>query len=186
MMTRTKPPRDSEPDRVAESAATSKSGNPEFRRAWVACVAFALLAVLTACGASRQERQEDLEGEIRTVLLEYLPALGEAYASADSNALLGLAADKERAAVEKRIQDLLQEGRVLHPTFKELTVEEVNDWNWANAFVTTVEVWDLRVYASGFEDGDPISQELGQRQRVQYQLKRDDGGWLVLFRAIQE
>lgn len=164
-------------------ARTALAGSPV---AVALLVAGLLAGSLSGCGGSAEERQEDLRQEIHAFLLEYLPKLGEAYSLGDADVLEGLAAGKELSAVDKRIRDILAQGRILHPTFRELTVEEVNDWNWANAFVTTVEVWDLRVYASGFEDGEPISEELGERQRVRYQLKREGDRWLVLFRTIQE
>ncbi len=68
--------------------------------------------------------------------------------------------------------------------FKDLAIEDINVWSYSNAYVTTVETWDLRVYSTGSEQ--LLSQERSQRTRVKYQLKRSDEGWLVLFRTIVE
>ncbi|MFQ5350177.1 MAG: IMS domain-containing protein, partial [Thermoanaerobaculia bacterium] len=94
-----------------------------------------------------------------------------------------LAAQKEIAAIEKRISDLADQGRILDPTFRQLTVEEVTIFNYANAYVTTVEVWDLRSLATGSRE--QLAEDIGQSTRVKYQLKREGGGWKVLFRAKQ-
>ena len=75
--------------------------------------------------------------------------------------------------------------------FLSFTVEQVNIWNYANAFVTTIEVWDLRVFTDG---GTQLSEELGQRSRVKYQMKRVDSmefeegeeEWLILHREIDQ
>jgi len=99
------------------------------------------------------------------------------------NAILeGFAVEKEIAGLEKRANDLLAEGRVIRPTPKSLVVESVETWGYANAFATTVEVWDLRVYAAGTDV--LLSETLDQRNRVKYQLQRQDDTWLVLFREL--
>ncbi len=121
---------------------------------------------------------------MRAALELYLPRLGEAYATGDLEPLRGLAAEKEIAAIEKRIIDLAASGRVLEPTFRTLTVEDVTVFNYANAYVTTVEVWDLRSLATGSRQ--PLAEEIGQSNRVKYQLKREGDSWRVLFRTIQE
>ena len=54
----------------------------------------------------------------------YLPRLGQAYATGDLEPLEGLAAQKEIAAIAKRINDLAEQGRVLEPTFRQVTIEE--------------------------------------------------------------
>ena len=69
------------------------------------------------------------------------------------------------------------------PTFRQVTVEDVNVWNYSNAFVTTLEVWDLQILAVGTEE--VLAEELAQRNRVKYQLKREEDHWRVLFRTIQ-
>jgi hypothetical protein len=97
--------------------------------------------------------------------------------------LEGVAVEKEIAGLEKRIGDLLAEGRVIRPTPKSIVVEDIETWGYANAYATTVEVWDLRVYASG--TGVLLSETLDQRNRVKYQLQRSDDTWLVLFRELQ-
>ena len=97
--------------------------------------------------------------------------------------LEGYAAEKEIAGMEKRVDDLLLESRVIRPTVKSVEVEDVQIWNYANAFVTTREVWDLRVYAAGTDT--LLSEAPDQHNRVKYQLKREGtDGWLVLFREL--
>jgi hypothetical protein len=147
-----------------------------------ACLLLLTLAV-AACGATKEQREVDRE-EIRGDLEAYLPVLGEVYASGDLSLLEGRAAEKEISRIHKRIEDLSVQGRRLVPTFRNLTVEEVNVWNYSNCYVTTMEVWDLEVRATGTEQ--VLSQQLEQANRVKYQLKREDGRWRVLFRTIQQ
>jgi hypothetical protein len=61
-------------------------------------------------------------------------------------------------------------------------VESVETWRHVNAFTTTVEVWDLRVYAAGTDV--ILSETIDQRNRVKYQLQRQGERWLVLFREL--
>jgi hypothetical protein len=96
--------------------------------------------------------------------------------------LTGVAAEKEVAGLEKRVRDLLAEGRVIRPAPKSLQVESVETWRHVNAFTTTVEVWDLRVYAAGTDV--ILSETIDQRNRVKYQLQRQGERWLVLFREL--
>jgi hypothetical protein len=121
--------------------------------------------------------------EIQAALETYLPLLGEVYATGDLSLLEGLAAEKEIARVHKRIEDLSFQGRRLVPTFRSLTVEDSNVWNYSNCYVTTLEIWDLEIRATGADQ--VLSTQLEQPNRVKYQLKRDDGRWRVLFRTIQ-
>jgi hypothetical protein len=141
---------------------------------------FALAAL--ACGSAEEQQKVDTES-IAAALKAYLPRLGEAYSSGDTSALQGLAAQKEIAAIEKRISDLADQGRILEPSFRELTIEEATVFNYANAYVTTVEVWDLRSLATGSRQ--QLAEDMGQRNRVKYQLKREGDSWRVLFRAKQ-
>ncbi len=142
-----------------------------------------VLFVLVSCG-SAETRQEVEKGKIQANLETYLPLLGEAYATGNLEKLQPWVAQKEVARVRKRIEDLGQQGRTLVPTFRQLTIEDINVWNRANAYVTTVEVWDLRVLATGTDQ--VLSEEIAQSNRVKYQLKRGEGRWRILFRTIQE
>jgi len=136
-----------------------------------------------ACGPSA-ERQEVNRDEIKADLEVYLPLLGEAYATGNLEPLREWAVEKEMSRVMKRLDDLVSQGRRLVPTFRQITIEDVNVWNYSNAFVTTVEVWDLQILATGTEN--VLAEELGQRNRVKYQLKREEDHWRGLFRTIQE
>lgn len=140
--------------------------------------------VLTACGGAAGPKDEVSRQEIEDTLTSYLPLLGEAYASGDLEPLRPYAAEKEISRVFKRVQDLSYQGRTLVPTFRQLTIEDVNVWNYSNAYVTTHEVWDLVVYATGSEN--VLAEEYEQPNRVKYQLKREGDQWRVLFRTIQE
>ena len=86
--------------------------------------------------------------------------------------------EKEIAVMEKRIEDLLrrESGQTACP----IAPKSVQDrggreriFNYANAFVTSLETWDLRVYAAGTARG-PAPEALDQRNRVKYQMKRRD------------
>ncbi len=141
------------------------------------------LVLLIGCGRSAGRQEVDRQA-IQADLEAYLPLLGQAYAAGELEPLRMGAAVKEVARVGKRINDLAALGRVLSPSFRQLTVEKVNVWNYANAYVTTLEVWDLQVLATGTDT--VLSEEKGQTNRVQYQLKREQGRWRILFRSIQE
>ncbi len=142
-----------------------------------------LLVLVAACGPSDEQVEADTES-IRAALETYLPLLGEAYSTGDLEPLRPYVAEKEVAAIEKRIRELYAQGRVLEPVFRNVTVEDVTVFNRANAYVTTVEVWDLRSLAPGSRE--VLAEEIEQSNRVKYQLKRDGDGWRVLFRTIQE
>ena len=146
-------------------------------------VLLVMLVLVVGCDSSKGPSPED-SAAIEKMLLEYLPLLGQAYATGDLGILRPYAVEKEVARLYKAIGDLMsQENRVVEPTLQSLTVEQITVWNYANAFVTTIEVWDLKVLASGT---DRITSEVaGQRNRVRYQLKRRDDGWKVLYREIE-
>ena len=146
--------------------------------------ALALLLVLGCSDAAQQVDEEETKKEIETTLQAYLPLLAEAYATGDLEPLRPWAAEKEMARIYKRVEELAAQGRILVPTFRQVTVEELNVWNYSNAYATTIEIWDLEVHASGSDQ--ILSQEYEQSNRVKYQLKRDDDRWRVLFRTIQE
>ena len=143
----------------------------------------AMLVLLVAC-SSGESGESSARQEIEQMLGEYLPVLAEAYSEDDPLRLSEWVAEKEVARVHKRIEELAAQGSMLKPTFQSVTVEDVKIWGNANAFVTTVEVWDLRSVAVG---SDQLIQEVeGQVNRVRYQLKKDQGRWRVLFRTIAE
>lgn len=146
-----------------------------------------LVLVLAAFGFGCQDTEnvspED-EAAIEQLLTEYLPKMASAYATGELEVLRGLAAEKEMATLYKRINDLMNnEGRVVVPTLDSFEIEQITIWNYANAFVTTLEVWNLEVQAAGSEQ--VLSSVEGQRNRVTYQLKRREDRWQVLYRAIQ-
>lgn len=142
-----------------------------------------VLPALAACRPSETTRAAEMEG-IRQSLQAYLPRLGEAYATGDATLLEGYAVEKEVASVARRIRELAHQGILLEPTLKELTLEEVEVWSHANAYATTVEVWDIRELTVG--SGTLISEELNQRSRVKYQLKREGDRWLILYRQLEK
>ncbi len=151
-------------------------------RALRSIVSLLLLATAFGCGPSEKQQQVNTES-ITAALEVYLPRLGQAYSTGDLTPLEGLAAQKEIAAIEKRISDLADQGRIVEATFRELTIEEATVFNYANAYVSTVEVWDLRSLATGSRQ--QLAEDIGQSNRVKYQLKREGDSWRVLFRAKQ-
>ena len=118
------------------------------------------------------------------MLSEYLPILADAYREDDPLRLSEWVAEKEVARVHKRIEELADQGSSLQPTFRSVTVEDVRIWGNANAFVTTLEVWDLKSVAIG--TGMVVQEIDSQVNRVRYQMKKDQGRWRVLFRTIAE
>ena len=143
----------------------------------------ALLGPTLACSPSAEERAADRE-EIESFLREYLPKMAEAYRTGETEPLAPYAAEKERKAIEKRVRERAKQGMVLAPALESVEVEDVRVWSAVNAYVTTVEVWDLRVLASGTEE--VVRQEMDQPNRVKYQLKRDDGRWRVFWRQLEK
>lgn len=138
-----------------------------------------------ACGGEASESHHEVDRqEIQTALEVYLPLLGEAYATGNLAPLEPYAAQKEISTVHRRVEDLAVQGRTLVATFRTLTIEDVNVWNYSNAFVSTSEIWDLVVYATGTDQ--VLAEEREQPSRVKYQLKREGNGWRVLYRGIQE
>lgn len=147
-------------------------------------VALGLVGLLVAgCGPSAEREAVD-RAAIEEDLREYLPLLARAYRTGNTSILEEHAALKERASIDKRHADLERQGQILAPELDSLTVEGVTVWNRVNAYVTTVEVWDVRVLATGTET--VVREELDQANRVRYQLKRDNDRWRVLMRQLEE
>ena len=146
----------------------------------------ALILVATTlfgCGSAEEKQAADWDSVAQALEL-YLPKLGEAYTTGSTSVLEGYAAPKEMARIDKRIQELIGAGRTLEPEFLELTVEKVDVWGYANAFVNTVEVWNIRSYATGTHA--LVGEDLAKRNRVKYQFKREGEKWLVLYRTISD
>jgi hypothetical protein len=153
------------------------------RRVAVSC-ALLLLVTLTACGGPTPEETAADEEEIEAFLEEYLPRLAEAYRTGDASGLEPYAAAKEQATIEMRARALAKGGEVLAPVLDSVQVEDVRVWQSVNAYVTTLEVWDIRTYATGTEN--VVREQLDQANRVKYQLRRKDGRWRVFWREIQK
>lgn len=142
------------------------------------------LVLLLACGGGTDGVDPEVRQEIEALLEAYGPKLAEAYAGNDPSVLEGLAAPREIAAIEKRLNDIRLEGQRLEPSFQSVTIEDLQVWSYANAYVTTQEIWDLRTYATGSDQ--ELTERLAERNRVKYQLKKIDGEWTVLFRTLLE
>lgn len=159
--------------------------SPARRRNLFPILACCLLLSLVLQGCGEVGGSEEVSRqEIETVLREYLPKLGQAYALRDVSILEGLAVPKELSRIQLRTDELTASGRVYEPDFKEVTVEDVSVWNYSNAFVTTFEVWDVRSFTLGTRI--PVNESLGQRNRVKYQVKRKDAGWVILYRELDQ
>jgi hypothetical protein len=146
-----------------------------------AAVAGIVLTSLAACGRSAKDVEAD-RAAIQQLLEAYLPALAEAYATGEVAGLEPYAAQKEVLSTLKRIRDLAGEGRQVRPRFKQLTLERVDVYQHSNAYVSTVETWDIEVYAAGSDR--QLSAQPDQINRVRYQLKRTDHGWQILYREL--
>ncbi len=144
-----------------------------------------LVASHLALGCTPPEvKDAAVKAEIQAFLEEYLPALGTAYAQSDPYLIKSFVAPKEIARVGKRLQELAAKGQVYAPTVRTITIESVHVWNNSNAFVSTVEIWDVQRLAAG--TGILIDESLEQPNRIKYQMKRDENGWRVLYRTIAE
>lgn len=143
-----------------------------------------LLAGLSGCGGPAPEEEAATKAEIQAFLEEYLPKLAEAYRTGDASLLAPYAAEKEQKSIERRARELAKGGEVLAPKLDSVEVEDVRTWQKVNAYVTTVEVWDVRTYATGSER--VVREQLDQSNRVKYQLQRHDGRWRVYWREVQK
>ncbi len=142
-----------------------------------------LLAMVGLAGCGKPDPEVARE-ELEQALRAYLPKLGEAYATRNPYALADVAVEKEQFRVRRRIEELTAQGMIYEPEFKDLTIEWSSSWSYSQAAVTTLEVWDVRSYALGSHT--LVSEVLDQRNRVKYQLKRKETGWVVLYRDLQE
>ena len=159
-------------------------------RARIVCLSSTLrwilvIAPLLAIGCTPPEvRDAAVKVEIQAFLEEYLPALGAAYAQPDPYQIKPYVAQKEIARVGKRLEELAARGQVYAPTVRTITIESVTVWNNSNAWVSTVEIWDVQRSAAG--TGLFIGESLDQPHRVKYRMKRGDKGWRVFYRMIVE
>ncbi len=142
----------------------------------------ALALLLTACQASVEEQAIDRQQVLET-LKDYLGLLSEGYSTGDLEPMRRLAAEKEVATVAKLVGDYAAKGMRIEAQLKEITLEDLTVWSANNAYATTVEVWDLRKRDVGTDR--LLSEALGRRHRVKYQLKRRPDGWQVLYRQAR-
>lgn len=147
-------------------------------------LAFVVIALQLACGEGKVAESARNKDDIQEFLEDYLPILAKAYSTGDVQSLKGFAAEKEMAYIRKYLEKLSDSGRILEPSFEHATIEDFNVWNNSNAFVTTVEVWDVRMFATGSHT--LLGEDIGRSDRVKYQLKRKDGRWRVLYRSKQD
>lgn len=139
--------------------------------------------LMMGCGETAAKAEVNRQ-ELEALLRNYLPLLGQAYAERDSSVLEDLAVPKEMARIDLRIEELTAAGRIYEPEFKEVTVEDISVWNYSNAFVTTLEVWDVRSFTVGSHL--LLNESLAQRNRVKYQVKRKDDSWVILYRELDQ
>ena len=145
--------------------------------------ACALLATVALLGCSESvEDADEARVEIKAFLEEFLPALGRAYAERNAYLVEDFVAQKEISRIGKRLSELSAQGQVYEPTVQTITIEDVNIWSHSNAYVTTLEIWDVRRLAAGTDQ--VLTEVQDQPNRVKYQMKRDIDGWRVLYRTI--
>lgn len=144
-----------------------------------------LLLLVVGCGGTfSSETTEEERTAVRQTLERYLPLLARTYATSDTTPLESYAAQREVATVQKRLSELGARGERLEPEFQGLSLESVNLASHTSAYATTLEVWDLRLYSTS--GGDPVVEAIGQRNRVKYQLKREEGRWIILYRELEQ
>lgn len=153
------------------------------RRALLAAALLGALALGACAQASPEDEAEDREA-IQAFLEEYLPRMAEAYRTGEVEGLDPYAAAKEQEEILRMVRELAKAGEVLAPELESVQVEDITVWNEVNAYVTTVEVWDVRTFATGTER--VVRERLAQPNRVKYQLKRERGRWRVFWREIEQ
>jgi hypothetical protein len=136
-----------------------------------------------SCAGPKETSEADQQA-IEAAIRSYLPKFAQAYATGDVGLLEGLAAAKEISSLDRRIRELAEEeGRVVVPNFRDLQVEQIRVWGHSNAFATTLEEWDLVVAAAG--SMHELSRVEGQRNRVRYQLQREEASWTIMYRTTE-
>ena len=136
--------------------------------------------LVSSCGAPSEQDLSEAREEIRATLMEYLPEMAEAYRTGDVGPLEDYTTQKERAILDKHITELEQRGRTMDTELLELTIEDLNLVSYANAYVTTVEYWDVASYAVGTDR--VLGEDPRQFSRVRYQLKREGDRWKIMAR----
>jgi hypothetical protein len=135
---------------------------------------------LWSCGAPSEKELSEARKEIRATLMEYLPKMAEAYRTGDVTPLEGYTTQKERAILKKHIADLEKQGLTMDTKLLNLTIEDLNLVNYADAYVTTVEDWHVTTYAVGTDR--VVGEDPRQNSRVRYQLQRKRDHWTILAR----
>lgn len=158
---------------------TIPPARPRRAAALAAAAALVLLAALGACRPAEEEVAIEEEA-IRGVIDRYADLLSKAYAFTDSSLLEPVASQREQAAVEVNIRQLAERGQRIATDLKEMQIEDIGMSDLDNAYVQTFELWEIRVMDLGSER--VVSVDPNQRNRVRYQLKRQDGEWRVLWR----
>ena len=126
------------------------------------------------------------EREVFQARLEaYAPVLSEAYATGNIEVLRDFAVERVLAQVEKRVQDLAVAGMLVETELVSLVIEEIRPFGNNFALVTTLETWDLRYFSTGSAHS-LVSERLGTRNRVEYQMKELDGEWMIFFRELKQ
>ena len=139
------------------------------------------LAGPLACGPS--ERAEGAaRDEIEGLLTAYLPTLSEVYRTGDLGPIEGMAAPRELERVDSFIRERAREGRLVDPTLQRFEIEKFDLYQHSNAYLTSREIWDLRIRAAGSDR--LIQEELGKSDRFRYQLRREGDRWRVLTREV--
>jgi hypothetical protein len=142
-------------------------------------LALVVAGLAAACRPAPEEVAADRE-EIRAMLEAYADRLSQAYAFTDASILEGIASQREIASVAGNIEILARDGQRLATDLEELQIEKIEMVDRGNAYVQTFEVWEIRVMDLGSER--MISADRDQRNRVRYQLEKEEGRWRVLWR----
>jgi hypothetical protein len=152
-------------------------------RAALALLLVAVALGAAACRPSPEEVAVERE-ELRATLEDYTTRLAQAYAFTDATLLAPVASQREVASVARNIDVLARAGQRLATDLKELEIEDVDSSGPGNAYVSTFEVWEIRVMDLGSDR--LVSIDRDQRNRVRYQLEKEEGRWRVLWRQRTE
>ncbi len=139
-------------------------------------------AFCVACGGVAELDEEQVRVELTAMLEAYLPALGQAYLAGDTDLLIGMAVEKERATLNMQLEQNTDRGERLQPVLGQFTIDTVT-LSRTTAFVNTTEVWDIDRLALG--SNTVLQSYPNSRFRVQYQVKKNDGAWLVYYRQSE-
>lgn len=163
------------------TAMETSNTKRRFRVMWAGLAVLALVAAM-ACETESLDPAD--RAAVERTIDGYLHALADSYTNLDVAPLEEWASPNEIAAVHNLLSSLAMTGDRVESTLRGYHVDHIGVFRQLNATARLVEVWDVVRYDAftGVEKGrtpDSI-------QNTLIQLRRIDGRWVVVGRAVVE